>query len=208
VCDAIRVYMSPAELERAARFGMRYAIVLSILSACVPARPFERGAWDLGVWTAGGHTVHGSGTSDTTVWNAGFRAGKVLTSEHGPGILRGSLEYAADVIPVYLLFFRGHVSYAAGLDPLVLKWNFSSGSGFAPYLELGAGILFSGDDIPPGTSRVNFMPQAAVGVQVFTSSRRAVTVAATYLHISNAGLASPNPGINTVQVLIGYQWFR
>jgi hypothetical protein len=27
------------------------------------------------------------------------------------------------------------------------------------------------------------------------------------MHISNAGLATPNPGINTIQLRLGFGWF-
>jgi len=33
------------------------------------------------------------------------------------------------------------------------------------------------------------------------------TVEARYMHISNAGLTTPNPGINTVQVRLGFGKF-
>ena len=190
----------------------RLIAMLALLCACafaqsLPSDSLVKGAWDLGLWTAGGHSVSG-GTADTGVWNAGVRVGKVLTDEHGSGLLRGNLEYAVDFLPAYLLLFPRQTAYAGGLDPVILKWNFTGGRKVAPYLEFGGGVLFSLDDVPPGASNVNFMPQASFGVQIFTRERRAITVAARYVHISNAGLATPNPGINTLQFAIGYQWFK
>ena len=76
------------------------------------------------------------------------------------------------------------------------------------FFELGGGVLVSLDNVPPGTSNVNFTPQASFGVQIFTREKRAISFAAKYVHISNAGLATPNPGINTVQFSIGYHWFK
>ena len=127
-------------------------VILALLSAAalaqsLPSDSLEPGAWELGVWTAGGHSVPG-GTAHTSVWNAGVRVGKVLTAEHGPGWLRGSLEYALDFIPAYLLVFPHQTSYAGGFDPFILKWNFTSGRRVAPYLELGGGVLVSLDDVP------------------------------------------------------------
>lgn len=187
-------------------------VILVLLSVSafaqdLPSDSLQQGAWELGIWTAGGHSVPG-GTSDTSVWNAGVRVGKVLTDEHGSGWLRGNLEYAVDFIPAYLLVFPRQTSYAGGFDPFILKWNFTSGHKVAPYLELGGGVLVSLDDVPPGTNTVNFMPQASLGVQIFTREKRAVSIAAKYVHISNAGLATPNPGINTIQFAIGYHWFK
>jgi len=179
----------------------------SAFAQSLPSDSLEKGAWELGLWTAGGHSVSG-GTADTSVWNAGVRVGKVLTDEHGSGFLRGNLEYAVDLIPAYLLVFPSQTSYAGGFDPFILKWNFTSGRKVAPYLEFGGGVLFSLDDVPPGANSVNFMPQASFGVQIFTREKRAVSLAAKYVHISNAGLAAPNPGINTIQFSIGYHWFK
>jgi len=187
-------------------------VILALLSAAalaqsMPSNSLEPGALELGLWTGGGHSVSG-GIADTSVWNAGVRVGKLLTAEHGPGWLRGNLEYAVDFIPAYLLVFPHQTSYAGGFDPFILKWNFTSGRKIAPYLEFGGGVLASLDNVPPGTSNVNFMPQASFGVQIFTREKRAVSLAAKYVHISNAGLATPNPGINTIQFSIGYHWFK
>jgi lipid A 3-O-deacylase len=182
-------------------------VSVSAFAQSLPSDALQQAAWELSLWTAGGHSVSG-GTADTGVWNAGVRVGKILIGEHGSGMLRGDLEYAVDFIPAYLLVFPHQTSYAGGFDPFILKWNFTSGRKLAPYLEFGGGVLLSLDDVPPGTSNVNFMPQASFGVQIFTREKRAVSVAAKYVHISNAGLATPNPGINTIQFAIGYQWFK
>ncbi len=167
--------------------------------------PIQQGTWEFGIWAGGGHSVPG-GTSGVGFFDAGVRAGKVLTGEHLPGLLRGNFEYAADVIPVCLVHIND-TRYAAGFDPVILKWNFS-GRRVAPYLEFGGGVVMSNRDIPPATSAVNFMPQAAAGLQFFTRQNRAVVAAVKYVHISNAGLSSPNPGINTLQFTVGYHWFH
>jgi len=166
----------------------------------------HEGVWEFGLWASGGHSVPG-GTGGTSVFDAGLRVGKVLTREHLDGPLRGNFEYAVDLIPLYVV----HISdtrYAAGFDPVILKWNFTLGRHIAPYVEFGGVILFSKDNIPPRTNNVNFTPQASVGLQFLTRDSRAVVVCAKYVHISNAGLATPNPGINTLQFAIGYHWYR
>jgi len=187
--------------------AMLALLSVSALAQSLPSDSLGPGSWELGLWTAGGHSVSG-GTADTGVWDAGVRVGKVLTGEHGSGWLRGNLECAVDFIPAYLLVFPSQTSYAGGFDPFILKWNFTGGRKVAPYLELGGGVLFSLDNVPPGTGNVNFTPQASFGVQIFTREKRAVSLAAKYVHISNAGLTTPNPGINTIQFSIGYHWFK
>jgi lipid A 3-O-deacylase len=165
----------------------------------------ENGGHELQVWTGGGHALNGS-TSDIGVWNLGARYGWVLTDPIGPGPLRGRFEYAVDVTPVFLLTQRTGTAYGFGLNPVALKWNFAGRRGVTPYVELGGGTLFSNTQVPPGTSRVNFTTSGAAGVH-FLRSKYNWSAEVRFMHISNAGLATPNPGINTIQVRVGFGRF-
>lgn len=166
----------------------------------------EQGGTELQVWTSGGHSVAG-GRGNTGIWNAGLRYGWILTGAHLPGFLRGRFEYAVDAVPAYLIFQPNNTAYGVGLNPLNLKWNFLTRGRVVPYLELSGGTLFTTEQVPPGTSRVNFTPSAAFGAH-FLGEKYAWSVEARYLHISNAGLSVPNPGINTFEVRIGVGEFR
>jgi hypothetical protein len=161
----------------------------------------ERGGHEIQVWAAGGHSVPG-GTKDTSVADIGVRYGWVITPAYLPGLLRGRFEYAVDVVPLYLVFQPANTAYGAGFDPLVLKWNFERRGKFSPYLELSGGTLFSNVNIPTYTNTVNFTPSAAFGTHIL-GAKYNWSLEVRYLHISNAGLASPNPGLNTVQVRVG-----
>lgn len=165
----------------------------------------ENGSHELQVWMGGGHGLNG-GTSDTGVWNLGARYGWVLTDEVGPGPLRGRFEYAVDVVPVFLLTQRTGTAYGFGLNPFALKWNFATHHALAPYIELGGGTLFSNTEVPPGTSRVNFTSSGALGLHVLRKKYN-WSAELRFMHISNAGLASPNPGINSLQLRIGFGRF-
>lgn len=170
----------------------------------LPAASLKKGTWEVGVWTGGGTALTGS-TKDTRVWNAGLRFGRVLTGEHGSGWLRGNLEWVGDVIPAYVVF-QDRTVYGAGFNPALFKWNFTHGKKIAPYFEAGGGLLFTAHDVPLGTSTINFTPQIGLGLQIFTRENRAITLAGKYVHISNAGLSTPNPGINTIQFTVGYRF--
>jgi len=76
---------------------------------------------------AGGHGINGSQSGDG-VWNAGFRYGLILTAPHGPGFLRGRLEYAVDAVPVFLVVQKTNTAYGVGVNPFAFKW----GAGHAP----------------------------------------------------------------------------
>ena len=164
----------------------------------------EAGGHELQVWTGGGHSVSG-GTTNTGVWNAGLRYGWILTGPHGPGFLNGRFEYAVDAVPAFVVFQPHNTVYGAGVNPLALKWLFATRSGAEPYVELNGGTLFSTSGVPAGTSKVNFTSSAAFGVHILR--QHAWTVEFRYMHISNGGLSTPNPGINTVQVRIGFGKF-
>lgn len=161
----------------------------------------ENGGHEIQVWAAGGHSVPG-GTQDTSVANVGLRYGWILTDPLLPGFLCGRFEYAVDAVPLFLVFQPANTAYGAGFDPLVLKWNFERRGRFSPYLELSGGTLFSNVNVPTYTNTVNFTPSAAFGTHVL-GAKYNWSLELRYLHISNAGLASPNPGLNTVEVRVG-----
>jgi lipid A 3-O-deacylase len=169
-------------------------------AAMAQMRP-EDGGHEVQIWSGGGHSVPG-GTSDTSVWNVGARFGWILTRPHGPGFLKGRFEYAVDAVPLFVVFQRYNTAYGAGFNPLNLKWNFASRGNVAPYFELSGGTLFTNNQVPTGTSSVNFTTAAALGTHVLRESYN-WSVEVRYMHISNAGLATPNPGVNTVQVRLG-----
>jgi len=173
------------------------------------SKPLEDQPWDFGVWGGGGFSVPG-GTKDTHMINAGLRVGKVLTGDHGPGFLHGNFEWSADAIPVYYIWqpVPAQNAYAAGFNPVNLKWNFTRSATTVPYLELGGGVLFSNQNVPGGTNDVNFLTHAALGFHFFVRPKQALTFTTRYEHISNAGLTRPNPGINTVQFTVGWNWFK
>jgi len=175
-------------------------LLLQTAGAWAQDRP-EDGAHEFQVWSGGGHSVPG-GTRDTGVWNVGVRYGWILTRPHGPGFLKGRFEYVVDAVPVFVIWQKANTAYGAGVNPLGLKWDFATRASVVPYLELNGGTLFTSTEVPPGTSQVNFTSAAAFGVHLL-GKKYAWTLEARYMHISNAGLTSPNPGINTVQVRLG-----
>jgi lipid A 3-O-deacylase len=183
---------------------MRILLALLILLAstflAAQAAP-EKGGYEVEIWAGGGHSVSG-GRGNTGVFNAGLRYGWILTDLHLPGFLRGRFEYAVDAVPIFLAFQPTNTAYGVGFAPLGLKWNFQRRGHISPYLELTGGVVFTSHDVPTGTNTVNFMDQAALGMHIL-GAKHNVSVELRYMHISNAGLATPNPGINTVQVRLG-----
>jgi lipid A 3-O-deacylase len=188
--------------------GVSWVFVLCMLMFPVVVRGqsgVQSGGNEVQIWTGGGHALNGS-TSDTGVWNLGLRYGWVLTDAVGPGFLRGRFEYAVDAIPAFVLTQRNGTAYGLGLTPVGLKWNFAEPRHVVPYFEIDGGLLFSNRNVPPGTSTVNFTTSGALGMH-FLRKKYNWSAEVRFMHISNAGLASPNPGINTLQVRLGFGRF-
>jgi len=183
------------------RIALIFTCILATSTLAFAQTGPEQGGHEIQFWAGGGHSVSG-GRGNIGVFNAGVRYGWILTGLHLPGFLRGRFEYAVDAVPVFLAFQPTDTAYGAGFDPLGLKWNFERHGRISPYLELTGGALFTNHNVPPGTNTVNFMDQAALGMHIL-GARHNVSLEVRYMHISNAGLATPNPGVNTVQVRLG-----
>jgi lipid A 3-O-deacylase len=158
------------------------------------------------VWTSGGHGLNGS-TSDTGVWNLGVRYGLILTSPRGPGILRGQLEYAFDVVPVWVLTQKTNTAYGGSVDPFAFKWILNSAKKGKPYFIVEGGALFTNTKVPEGASQINFTTAGGFGAH-FLGEKHNFSAEVRFQHISNASMTNYNPGINTIQVRIGFGAFQ
>lgn len=184
-------------------------LTCGVCAAQTESKPLDGHPWEFSLWGSGGFSVPG-GQENTQLLDFGFRFGKVVTSNHGPSFLRGNFQWSADILPVYYVWqpSPGVSTYAAGFNPVNLTWNFTNSAKVVPYAELGGGVLFSENDVPANTNKTNFLTHAALGFRFFVRERHALLFTTRYEHISNAGLATPNPGINTVQFTLGWNWLR
>jgi len=144
-----------------------FATSLNAPAARGQAGPVE-GGHELQVWTGGGHGVSGSQSGDG-LWNAGFRYGLILTAPHGPGFLRGRLEYAVDAVPIFLVAQKTNIAYGVGLNPFAFKWALATRSSIVPYVEIGGGVLFTNTKVPEGTSHTNSTSGGAFGLHFLRS---------------------------------------
>jgi lipid A 3-O-deacylase len=165
--------------------------------------------WNYGLFGGYGNGV--GNDSNFHRFTFGGRIGRVLTSEHGPGILRGTFEWDAEATPLEI-FHATETTYTGGITPIVWKWNFTNGAKrkVVPFVGAFGGLLVSSDNFPPGdTAHINFQTGVGVGFNAFTRSKRAITFDVRALHISNASIGNHNPGINaSLQFQIGYTWFK
>jgi len=166
----------------------------------------ENSSRELQIWTGGGHGINGS-TSDTGVWNLGLRYGLILTSPHGPGFIKGQLEYAFDIIPAWVIVQKTNTVYGGGVNPFAFKWILSKPKKVKPFFEIEGGTLFTTKEVPENTSQINFTTSGALGMHIL-GEKHNWSAEVRFMHISNAGMTTPNPGINTIQVRIGWGIFR
>jgi Lipid A 3-O-deacylase (PagL) len=186
-----------------------FSAILFAAFLCAPAArpqagPVE-GGHELQIWSGGGHGINGSQSGDG-VWNVGLRFGLILTAPHGPGFLRGRLEYAVEAVPVFWVFQKGNTAYGGGINPFAFKWALDTHRSVVPYFEIGGGTLFTNVKTPPGTSQINFTTGGALGLH-FLRSKYNISTEVRFMHISNAGMTTLNPGINTIQFRLGFGRF-
>ena len=195
---------------------MKLALAVLLLSSTLLAQtkpaasatslPLHRGAKEWGVF-AGGGTGFGK-RSNTQMFYAGGRFGYVLTPDIFKGRLRGNVEYVFDALPIFAVF-QPQNAFGAGFNPMILKYNFTSGKRLVPFIEAGGGVIFTNHDVPANTNSVNFTPQGGFGVHFLRNDNRAITFTGKYMHMSNAGLDQRNSGINaSIQFVLGYTWFK
>ena len=190
---------------------LRILALLCLLSALAASRSLaqagpEGASREWQVWTSGGHGINGI-TSDTGIWNLGLRYGLILTSPHGPGFLRGQLEYAFDVVPVWVITQKTNTAYGGSIDPFAFKWILNSPKKVKPYFLIEGGTLFTNTKVPEGASQINFTTAGGLGAH-FLGEKHNFAVEVRFQHISNASMTNYNPGINTIQVRLGFGAFR
>jgi len=96
--------------------------------------------------------------------------------------------------------------WVVGLTPH-LRYNFATGTRWIPYADAGAGVSATGIGHPDLSGTFEFNLQANTGVHWFVRDNMALTFEGGYLHLSCAGISSPNLGLNGVKAMFGVTWF-
>jgi lipid A 3-O-deacylase len=102
--------------------------------------------------------------------------------------------------------FHPRRAYLAGALPL-LRYDFATGTRWVPFANAGAGVAATdirGRDL---STTFEFTLQAGGGVNYFWRDNAALTFQYRFVHLSNAGIKSPNFGVNTSMFCLGLSWF-
>ena len=153
--------------------------------------------------------IFGNGTPTTNCWQNGIRLGWILNSPKPEfSVLRGNFEAMAEFS--HAVIFQGPGTYWVGITAL-LRYNFvPRESKWIPYVQAGAGVVLN--DVYKDHSQdaigqaIEFIPQASLGVRYFFEKKWSVDLEAAYRHISNAGLAERNVGLNFFGGFIGISY--
>ena len=81
--------------------------------------------------------------------------------------------------------------------------DFVSSERLVPYLEGGIGVVYTDFQVEGQGSRFNFNPQIGIGMEFKVDSGPPFFTALRLSHISNAGLADENRGVNSVVWMLG-----
>ena len=180
-------------------FVLCAAIALS-LAAPVRAdeRPFSKGSRTRGLTGGWGHSwrpLFGKTRSQITFVAFAPRMGWFVTDRlelYGEGTL--------------FLYDQPEVAVAAGLGGLAGRYYLKTSGAWIPYVHAGSGLLWTSLDVPEIDRIFNFQLFVGVGWRQNRTSGPRLLFELRNHHISNAGTAGKNLGINALTVLSGVEW--
>ena len=139
-----------------------------------------------------------------------IRHGWNLGNPYGPGgLVPGNWEFVLDVTGAAVTSSYGN--WFAGSSAL-LRYNWAdAGSPVVPYIQGGAGIVANDAYRAQGQraigQAVEFLLQAQLGLKCYVTPNLSLDVEGGFQHISNAGLASRNAGVNAFGGSLGFTYY-
>lgn len=94
----------------------------------------------------------------------------------------------------------------AGILDLTVRLRLHRRPRYTFFVDAGLGLVYASERTPSSGSRFNFTELGAIGVELpLRGGDYAVSIAARYMHISNAGIVEDarNPGLDGVGLQIG-----
>lgn len=144
------------------------------------------------------------------------------TKQHGPAVMpswmmtitdpigdswyRGQISLGAEM--VYLEFREPLVTHGIGFTPRI-KYTFVALGRLRPYLEFTGGPFWTdlGGRIREQANEFNFVLSGGVGMSWFLTRQLAINAGYRFHHISNAGTAFPNLGLNASLPFGGFSFY-
>lgn len=122
--------------------------------------------------------------------------------------MRGNIQGLFEI--TYSSIVKGPGDYMVGIT-LLLRYNLlQPGWRFAPYVQVGAGVIYNDihrDDLQGLVGQsLEFTPQASAGLRYLINKNWSVDLEAMFHHVSNAGLDDRNIGVNSGGGFLGVTW--
>jgi hypothetical protein len=183
----------------------------------------RRNVWQVGVFLGGAHDSPNDGVLGTIP----HRDHYLMGMQAGTEVLRiGALRvsYIAQLIPLFIISDRTAANfdpfldssgiarlperaYAFGVSPFGLELSSPSQHRVSVYAaSSGGGLLFTRPFPDVTGRRSNFTLEAGGGFRIRVGTVHWAQVGYKYHHISNAGTAFANPGLDGNVFYAGYQW--
>ena len=175
--------------------------VLAPISSVAQPQRLASGYWTRGLTGGWGHSwkhgVPGYGKTTSDIQFIAFhpQLGRFVTDHleiYGEGTL--------------LVYTHPDVEIAGGLAGLGGRYHFWHDRAWTPYVGGVAGLIWTGLDVPELDRTFNFQLAYGLGVRVVPRRGPGWIVEFRNHHISNAGTAGENLGINAATILAGVQW--
>ncbi|HEY5909567.1 MAG TPA: acyloxyacyl hydrolase [Verrucomicrobiae bacterium] len=167
---------------------------------------FRKGANEFSMSLGFGLGVAAFGGRERHDWGLGFAdygwmLSGVVAKDHW---YRGNWELLRDLFGGFQ-YYPDH-AFVVGAAP-ILRYNLATGTRWVPFFSLGGGVV--GTDIRDGdlSTKFEFNLQGGPGVHYFLKENLSLTFQYRFIHISNAGLSSPNLGVNSNTLMAGLTWF-
>jgi hypothetical protein len=104
------------------------------------------------------------------------------------------------------VYDRPQAAVAAGLGGLAGRYYLKTSGGWIPYVHAGAGLIWTSLGVPEIDRIFNFQLFVGVGWRQTRASGPCLVFEFRNHHISNAGTAGTNLGVNAATVLTGVEW--
>ena len=101
------------------------------------------------------------------------------------------------------VFTKPGTSVAGGVN-LMFRQHLLSNRRFSPFVEIGPGLTLTSLKTRELGGAFQFSAQGGAGIRAALSERSDMVVGARWYHLSNAGLRSPNTGLNNYLITVGY----
>ena len=194
--------MRPARSRRW-RTAAAVVLLLSLTPVVIAAQQprLAAGYWTRGLVAGWGHAwkhgLPGYGKTESDVRFAAFhpQLGRFVTDHlelYGEGTL--------------LLYGKPAAAVSGGLAGVGGRYHVRPDRGWTPYVVGIAGLLWTSLDVPEIDRVFNFQIAYGLGVRVVPPRGPGLIVELRNHHISNAGTAGENRGVNAATVIAGVQW--